>query len=97
MPIFYLEPQNGETIDPSWEASYLREGCWIEAESEAQACLRVENTTLKMRDMIPGRKVVFPPWQQPHLVGCREANPPRDIPPEKILTKSGKLIDVRGP
>jgi len=94
MPVYYLEPKNGDTSDPSWEACYLREGCWVEAESEAQARLRIEGATLKMRDVIPGRKIVFPPWQQTGLVTCREDKPPRDIPAGKVLTKSGRLLDT---
>ena len=94
MPIFYLEPLNGDTKDPSWEASYLQEGCWVDAKSEAHARLRVENATAKMRDVVPGRKIVFPPWQQEQLVSCQKSDAPREFPADKILTRSGKLIDA---
>jgi hypothetical protein len=48
MPFFYLEPKNGDTSDPSWEASYLREGCWTEAVTEELARRRIESASLKM-------------------------------------------------
>jgi hypothetical protein len=94
MPIFYLEPRNGDVSDPSWAASNLKEGCWVEAETEAQARLRVEGATLKMLEIKPGRKLIFPPWQQARLTDCRLDDPPQKLPAGKIVTKSGKLIDA---
>jgi hypothetical protein len=51
MPTFYLEPKNGDISDPSWEASYLKEGCWVEAKTEELARSHVEGATLRMLDM----------------------------------------------
>jgi hypothetical protein len=94
VPIFCLEPQNGDTSHPSWQASDLKEGCWVEAESEAVARLRVERATLKVLPINSETKVIFPPWRQERLVACQEESPPQEIPQGKILTKSGKLLDT---
>jgi hypothetical protein len=94
MPIFYLEPKDGNVSDPSWEASYLKEGCWVEARTEELARHKVEGATLRMLDVKPGRPVVFPPWTQPRLTDCKPDEPPRDIPAGKVLTESGQLLDA---
>ncbi len=95
MPIFYLEPKNGDTSDQSWEATSLQEGCWTEAETELVARDRVAGATLQMMDVRPGQPLnVHSPWIQPRLTDCRPDKPPRDIPAGKILTKSGKVLDA---
>jgi hypothetical protein len=94
MPIFYLEPKNGDTSDPSWEASSLKEGCWTEAKTTEQARHKVEGASLKMVDMKPGKPVVYSPWIQTRLTDCGLGKPPRDIPAGKVLTKSGKILDA---
>jgi hypothetical protein len=95
MPVFYLEPKNGDTTDPSWEASYLKEGCWTEAATEQLARRQVEGATLKVLSRKPHEPMnIFPPWTQPRLTDCRPDKPPRDIPVGKVLTKSGKILDA---
>jgi hypothetical protein len=95
MPIFYLEPKDGDTSDHNWQASYLREGCWVEAETEAAARLRVTGATLKMVDAKFGHPMrASSPWEQTALTTCRPDKPSKDVPPGKIMTKSGKILDV---
>jgi hypothetical protein len=96
MPDFYLEPKGGDTSDPCWEASYLKEGCWIEAGTEELARCRVESATLKMRDMKSDRPIVFSPWIQPRFTDCKLDKPPRFVPAGKVLTESGKILDIPG-
>jgi hypothetical protein len=95
MPIFYLEPRGGDTSDRSWEATYLREGCWTEAKTELVAREKVAGATLQMMDVRRGQPLkVYSPWTQPRLTDCRQEKPPRDIPAGKVLTKSGKILDA---
>jgi hypothetical protein len=54
MPIFYLELRGGDTSDRSWEATYLREGCWTEAKTELIAREKVAGATLQMMDVRAG-------------------------------------------
>lgn len=93
MPVFYLEPKGGDISDPSWEASYLTEGCWIEARTTDLARRKVEGATLRMRSK-PNRPRVFSPWIQDHVTDCRRDTPPQDIPAGKLLTKSGMFRDA---
>ena len=37
MAFFHLVPRNDDTSDPCWTNSLLKEGCWIEVESEEKA------------------------------------------------------------
>jgi hypothetical protein len=94
MPIFYLEPKHDTKSDPRWEASYVSEGCWVVAESEEVARLRLDGATKRFVDMKPGQKIVYSPWIDPTVTTCKEGKPPRDIPDGKVLTSSGKLIDA---
>jgi hypothetical protein len=92
MPTFYLEPKGGNTSDPSWEASSIKQGCWVQAESENHARQLVENATLAMVTVKPGHPAkVRSPWAQPNLTSCGEALH-RDIPSGKVLTKGGKIV-----
>jgi hypothetical protein len=65
MPVFYLEPKKSSAGDRSWEATFLREGCWVEAETELVARERVAGATLRMMDVKPGQPLnVRSPWIQ---------------------------------
>ena len=94
MPFFYLEPKHGDTSDPSWEATYLKQGCWTEAATEDFARQRVAGVTLRMVSRKPGHLMrVHSPWVQSSLTDCKIGEPPRDIPKGKVLTQSGKIFD----
>jgi hypothetical protein len=94
MPAYYLEPRNGDTSDPSWEASSLKEGCWTEADSEERARRQVEQATFKAILPKPGGNMVCSPWTQPELVQCRLDESQKSVPSGQLLSKSGKIIDV---
>lgn len=95
MPIFYLEPKNDALGDHSWQASNFKGGCWIEAETEEVARLRVQGATQKMLDVKPYQPLnIFSPWTQRAITDCRIDKPPRDIPAGKILTKSGQFLNA---
>jgi hypothetical protein len=95
MPIFYLEPRGGDTSDRSWEATYLREGCWTEAKTELVAREKVAGATVKIVDVKPGKRMKsYSPWVQPRLTDCTPDTPSRAVPAGKVLTKSGKIFDA---
>jgi hypothetical protein len=96
MPNFYLEPKAGHTHDPSWAVSCIKEGCWIEAETEELARLRVQGATLLAQDMVSSERL-FSPWTNAELTDCTLSEPPRQIPAEKVLSKSGKILDAPRP
>jgi hypothetical protein len=94
MSTYYLEPSNGDTSDPSWEASTLTEGCWTEARSEELARRQVEQATFKaILPKLEGN-TVRSPWTQPGLVQCRIDESQKSVPSSQVLSKSGKIIDI---
>ena len=92
MPIFYLEPRDGATSDPRWEATYLKEGCWIEAGSEADARSAVALATLQFTDVRPGQKTTVSPWYDLSLTDCRPDKPSIQVPEGIIVTVTGRTI-----
>jgi hypothetical protein len=94
MTTYYLEPKNGDTTDPSWEASSLREGCWTEADSEKLARRQVEQATFKAILTKSGQNMVCSPWTQPGLVHCKIDLAQKGVPSSQVLSKSGKIIDL---
>jgi hypothetical protein len=87
MSTYYLEPRNGDTSDPSWEASSLKEGCWTEADSEELARRQVEQATFNTN-------LVHSPWTQRKLVICRLDQSQKNVPSSQVLSKTGKIIDI---
>jgi hypothetical protein len=100
MPIFYLEPREGQSNHPRWAATSLREGCWVAARSGYAARLKVGMATLKeecwvvapRRRMSRDQEKRYSPWLNAHLTDCRLDNPPIDVPEGIIVTVSGKTI-----
>jgi hypothetical protein len=92
MPIFYLEPRDGVTSDLRWEATTLREGCWTDAGSEADARQAVALLTIQMIDFRPGEKTLISPWYDPALTDCRPDKPPLQVPEGIIVTVTGRTI-----
>jgi len=105
MPIFYLAPREGQSNDPRWAATSLREGCWVAARSGYAARLKVGMATLKeecwivapRRRMSRDQEKRYSPWLNAPLTECRPANPPIDVPEGIIVTVSGKPISVGVP
>jgi hypothetical protein len=92
MTVFYLEPKGGNTSDPSWELSILKEGCWTETATEQLAREQVVRVTVKVPDANTHSKLGSPPWTQPRLTDCKPDKPPQNIPTGKVLTKSLKIL-----
>jgi hypothetical protein len=92
--VFYLRPKDGDSSDSSWQATYLDEGCWIEAETEGRARARVEAATLRLVERKLGKPKVVPPWRNSLLVECLVRSPPRQIPAGKILLMNGETFDA---
>lgn len=93
MTIFYLEPTNDSTSDPSWATSHLKEGCWVVAQSEKGARRKVEGATTKVVHYSPGEtKLLFSPWLDWRLTTCRVDKPAHNIPSDQIILKSGEVF-----
>jgi hypothetical protein len=92
MQVYHLEPNNGDTSDPSWEASSLIEGCWIEADTEELARRQVEQATFQPPKL--DKDDVLSPWTQEKLVVCRLDQTRKDVPSGQVLSESGKIIDL---
>jgi hypothetical protein len=90
MPIYFLEPRDGNTSDPSWAASYLKEGCWVVSGSEKSARRKVEGATLKAVEFSRPNS----PWLDWRFTTCRIDRPPHDIPTDQIVMKNGKVFNV---
>lgn len=94
MPVYLLEPIEGGLGDRAWEASDVKEGCWVLADSEDHARVLVEGATLRMTDLKPGRPVVYSPWRNAQLTTCKPDNPALDVRKGIIVTKGGRTIDA---
>jgi hypothetical protein len=97
MSIFYLEPKDGNTLDPSWAVSSIKEGCWIDAETEELARCRVQGATLIAQDIVPRSTCEghLSPWGNIELTDCKPSHSRQDIPAGKVLTESGKILDAK--
>jgi hypothetical protein len=91
MPVFRLEPVDGDTTNPRWETTNLREGCWVQAASEEFARKMVERLTVQNVASKPGG-VLYTPWTDPSLTECRIDYPHIEVPDGIIVTVGGKTI-----
>ena len=95
MRTFYLEPKDGDTSDPNWAATSLKEGCWVKAESESNARRLVELAGLKTMEIRPGQMIILhSPWLDPELTSCEPTDAGPDIIEGVILPKSARPIDA---
>jgi hypothetical protein len=94
MPIYYLEPKEGDTSDERWEASSLKEGCWTVADTEDLARRQVGQATFEAISTNLDGSLVYSPWMQKRLVDCKMDQERKDVPSRQVLSKSGKLIDI---
>ena len=89
MPIYRLSPVEALEGDPSWEASMLKEACWIRADTPDSARHRVEMETAIFVAFSPNRPTPYPPWRSSRLVRCEEAEPPFEVPEGQIIRTDG--------
>ena len=92
MPIFYLEPREGDISHERWAATTLKEGCWIRAPSEEYARRWVQQATIKLIEFQPDTPLVYSPWLDSQFTECRFDTPDFDVPDGVIVTLSGKTI-----
>jgi hypothetical protein len=93
MAVFVLGPRNGDTNDPRWEASSLKERCWTEAETEQIARRLVEGATFERVDA-PGLKVAASPWTDPQLTYCHVDSSAPSVPVQSVLSERGTVIAI---
>jgi hypothetical protein len=93
MTIFFLQPKDGDTSHQRWEATFLKEGCWVRAHSEGQARQKVQRATIQMLDVRHGEKILNSPWVDGSLTDCViDETPGLYVPEGVIVTVSGKTI-----
>jgi hypothetical protein len=79
---------------PATGTGRLVRGLWVIAHDEEHARLIAQGATLIAENAEIGKPVRSSPWQNSQLTTFRSEKLPHDIPARKILTKSGKLLDV---
>lgn len=94
MPIFFLEPRDDATGDPRWEATTLKEGCWVLADTEADARDDVSRITLSVTTVGPGMPSLQAPWLDKRLVDCQQTDPGLDMRKGIIVTRGGKTLSL---
>ena len=92
MPIYYLSPIEAHLNDPNWEASFLREACWIRADTPHSARHRVEMETAISVAFRSDRPTPFPPWKSSRLVRCEGAAPSFEVPDGQIMRADGTVF-----
>jgi hypothetical protein len=92
LKVFRLEPIAEKLEQPEWDASLLKETCWVRAASENEARLFVERETRTRQAHSPAKLPFFSPWASPAFVLCAV---------EKEATDDayplGTIITTRGP
>lgn len=91
MPVYFLEPKDGDTSAPDWKASGLQEGCWVLAETQEHAREIVKALTFPTPGSEPDDRPTSSPWTDPELVECREDDS-YHLPEGVVVAKSGKTI-----
>ena len=83
MPIYHLSPIEAHVNDPNWEASFLREACWIRADTPHSARHRVKMETAISVAFRSDRPTPS------RLVRCEEAAPSFEVPDGQIMRADG--------
>ena len=89
MKTYYLEPVIEHRGDPRWEATELKESCWVLARSEEAARRKVELATIAMVDMAESKETLYSPWLDPELTDCAPGNAP-------VAMKEGIIVSEGG-
>jgi hypothetical protein len=97
MPVYRLEPRNGDTLDPNWAASRLLQGCWVLAESEQEARLNVTFATTVATKIEFGTPIKASPWQFSDLTTCViDKAPGRQPTHGAVIAFSGRKFSIPG-
>lgn len=92
MKIFFLEPIEERLQDASWEASSIRESCWMKAENEGHARFLVGQITTRFYDRRDDAKPLYSPWLDSRLTTCAEASPSIEVPDGILVTAGGQTL-----
>jgi hypothetical protein len=94
MPVFRLTPIAGTESSPEWELTEFQFApIWIGAPSEDDARHFAAIARPKVRDFVPGEKIVHSAWLSAAHATC-EIDESRQVPEGKILTSKGRMFDV---
>jgi hypothetical protein len=93
MPIFRLDPIEGTLGNRSWQATYLRERCWVDAQDEAAARTAVSVRTMQFVERMPGLETPLSAWQRAELTECHEVAPPFEIGEGEVWADDEELLE----
>ncbi|SRR6266851_8023953 len=96
MKVYRLEPKSGDTSDRNWEATTLKEKCWVIAESEADARQKVALAAGIGARLQPGATIPTSPWINRELTDCLPDNAPERQPPPGFILTASRKIRVHG-
>jgi hypothetical protein len=97
MQVYRLEPKNGDTSDGNWEATTLKETCWVSADSDGDARLKVALATSIGTHREVGRPLKTSPWNLGHLTSCvPDYIPAREPPTGYLITETGTTFPLSG-
>jgi len=90
MLTFKLEPIQEGLANSRWEATALKEGCWVLAADEANARQRVELATLVFVE-VAGEGLASP-WRDAGLTTCGQDEPGIELREGIIVSLAGKMF-----
>jgi hypothetical protein len=96
MQVYRLGPKSGNTSDRNWEATTLKDECWVFAESEADAREKVALATGMGARFQPGATIPQSPWMNRDLTDCVPDNAPGRQPPSGFILTASRKIPFRG-
>lgn len=97
MQVYRLEPKNGDTSDRDWDATSLKEACWVSAETENEAREKVTLATIIATKIEPGTHMRTSPWMTGLLTTCMVDNAPSNKPPDGyVRMATGRTISLPG-
>jgi|SRR6516165_12363916 len=91
MQVYRVDPKSGKTSDQSWSTTRLKERCWVLAQSETDARLKVTLATGIAVPLRRGKCLPTSPWINRDLTECVLDTPKHEVPPGVIVTASKKI------
>jgi hypothetical protein len=97
MQVYRLEPKNGDTTHRNWDTTQLKERCWVLAESEVDARLKVALITGIAVRLPRNERFPISPWINRDLTECVPDNTSGHEVPKGFIITASKKIRIRTP